>query len=33
VTALRESWESLTADQRIEIELVYPATGAWSGWY
>jgi ribA/ribD-fused uncharacterized protein len=33
VTALRESWESLTADQRIEIELVYPAAGAWSGWY
>lgn len=31
--ALDESWSSLTPDERIEIELVYPAAGAWSGWY
>lgn len=31
--ALDERWESLTPDERIELELLHPATGAWSGWY
>ncbi|MCB9656035.1 MAG: NADAR family protein [Sandaracinaceae bacterium] len=31
--ALSESWSALTPAQRVEIELVHPATGGWSGWY
>lgn len=26
-------WETLTASERIEVELLHPATGAWAGWY
>ncbi len=26
-------WEKRHPDERIQLELVYPATGIWSGWY
>ena len=26
-------WEGLTPDERVAVELLHPATGAWAGWY
>lgn len=30
---LSEWWDTLFDFQRIEVELLHPATGAWAGWY
>ena len=26
-------WDALSEDERTQVEMVHPATGAWAGWY
>lgn len=26
-------WLTLTEGERIEVEMIHPATGPWAGWY
>jgi hypothetical protein len=33
VVRFSDWWQTLTDAERLEVELIHPATGPWAGWY